>query len=149
VSGWESQIAEFAVSYTPEVSYVQSGAMLDVEATVSADRRYVTMTVRPQVTALIQMDLIATLGGVVELPIISIQDLQTTVSVPDGGTLLLGGQKISMELERELGVPLLSKVPVLRRLWTNTGRVRDEQTLLIMIRPKIIIQREEELKAFP
>ena len=149
VSGWESQIAEFAVSYTPEISYVQSGAMLDVEATVSADRRYVTMTVRPQVTALIQIDLVATIGGVVELPIISIQDLQTTVSVPDGGTLLLGGQKISMEIERELGVPLLSKVPVLRRLWTNTGRVRDEQTLLIMIRPKIIIQREEELKAHP
>jgi general secretion pathway protein D len=107
------------------------------------------MTVRPQVTALIQIDLVATIGGVVELPIISIQDLQTTVSVPDGGTLLLGGQKISMEIERELGVPLLSKVPVLRRLWTNTGRVRDEQTLLIMIRPKIIIQREEELKAHP
>ncbi|HUU60494.1 MAG TPA: hypothetical protein VMZ50_13220, partial [Phycisphaerae bacterium] len=80
---------------------------------------------------------------------ISMQRMQSTVSVPDGGTLLLGGLKASGHIEREKGVPLISKIPILNRLSTNRGRVRDESTLLILIKPKIIIQREEEEKWFP
>ena len=139
-----------------------SGAILDVEATISADRRYVTLTVRPQVTNVIgfrnyavnvaQTDdagnpIVGT--GFMELPTVSIQQLETTVSVPDGGTLLLGGQKLSGEVEREMGVPLLNKIPILNRAFTNRGTVRDEQTLLILIKPKIIIQREEEMRQYP
>ena len=75
--------------------------------------------------------------------------LATTVSVPDGGTLLLGGQTISGSVERESGVPILSKVPFLKRLFTNTSRAKDEQVLLILVRPKIIIQREIEQETFP
>ena len=84
-----------------------------------------------------------------ELPEVTTQTLETTVSVPDGGTLLLGGQKLSGEVEREMGVPILSKIPIINRFFTNRGKVRDEETLLIMVKPKIIIQREEEEKYFP
>ena len=81
---------------------------------------------------------------VIDLPTVAIQDLQTTVSVPDGGTLLLGGQRIAGEMDREMGAPVLSKVPLLNRLFTNRMKVRDEQTLLILVKPRIIIQRDEE-----
>ena len=84
----------------------------------------------------------------VQLLTIERQTLITTVSVPDGGTLLLGGMKQSGELEREKGVPLLSKIPFVNRFFTNRGRVRDESTLLILVKPRIIIQREEEGKRF-
>ncbi len=133
----------------PVIGYVPTGTVLDVEATVSADRRYVIMTVRPQISTLNSLTSVAVGGTTIQLPNVTVQDLQTTVSVPDGGTLLLGGQKQSGEVEREMGVPIISRIPILNRLSTNRGKIRDEQTLLILIRPKIIIQQEEEEKQFP
>ena len=71
------------------------------------------------------------------------------VSVPDGGTLLIGGQKLASETEVEAGVPILSKIPILKRAYSSRSMVKDEQTLLILIKPKILIQTEQEELAFP
>ena len=38
--------------FDPEISVVESGAKLDAQATVSAVRKYVTMTMRPQLASL-------------------------------------------------------------------------------------------------
>ena len=78
--------------------------------------------------------------GIIQQPIIQITEVRTTVSVPDGGTLLLGGQTLAGEVEREAGVPVLSKVPFLKRLFTNRSMAKDEQVLLILVRPTIIMQ---------
>jgi general secretion pathway protein D len=71
----------------------------------------------------------------------------TRVSVPDGGTLLLGGQKIAAEVEKEIGVPVLSKIPVLGRLFGNRSKIKDEKILLILVKPTIILQEERESEA--
>ncbi|QOV88713.1 hypothetical protein [Humisphaera borealis] len=42
-------------AFDPEISIVESGANLDVQATVSHDRKYVTMTMRPQLATLIAL----------------------------------------------------------------------------------------------
>jgi len=139
-----------AGGYTPTVAPLLTGASLDVLAVVSADRRYVTMQIQPSVQSLNSIvNLPLGNGGFVQLPNITTQTLQTIVTVPDGGTLLLGGQRLSDEIEREGGTPGLDKIPVLNRLFSNRGKVRDEKTLLILIRPKIIMPTEEEDKAFP
>ncbi len=41
--------------FEPEIDVVNSGAILDAQATVSADRKYVTMTMRPQNTQLLAL----------------------------------------------------------------------------------------------
>ena len=153
ISGAEAVVAEGATSFNPEISYVPTGTILDIDATVSHDRRYVTMTVRPQVvSADLSRSIIITGAGSgagvaaieINLPDLTMQDIQTTVSVPDGGTLLIGGQKLTGEIEREMGVPVISKLPVINRAFTNKGKLRDEETLLILIKPQIIIQDEVE-----
>ena len=68
----------------------------------------------------------------------------TTVSVPDGGTVLLGGIKRLSEGRNEFGVPILSKLPYINRLFTNVGIGRETQSLMMMVTPRIIIQEEEE-----
>ena len=68
----------------------------------------------------------------------------TTVSVPDGGTVLLGGIKRLSESRTEFGVPLLSKFPYINRLFRNVGIGRDAESLMMMVTPRIIIQEEEE-----
>ncbi|MHC4984984.1 MAG: type II secretion system protein GspD, partial [Planctomycetota bacterium] len=160
IKGWEPLVAEGSAALRPIVDFIPTGSVLDVEATVSADRRYVTMTIRPQVAELNQRPIRQVnfvVGGgpgvgtaaSIELPEVRVQDLQTTVSVPDGGTLLLGGQKLAGEVEREVGPPVLSKIPFINRFFTARGTVRDERTLLILVRPKIIIHKEYETDAFP
>jgi type II secretory pathway component GspD/PulD (secretin) len=158
-------VATGAVAQAPQVGTIDSGAVLDVQATVTADRRYVTMTLRPGVTRLLDLVTVPFSGGAsggggiggggtalpafIQLPTLSSQRVQTTVSIPDGGTLLIGGQKLATETEVEAGVPNLSRIPILKRLYTSRTMGKDEQTLLILIKPQILIQTEQEELAFP
>ena len=71
------------------------------------------------------------------------------MSVPDRGTLMLGGQRLVGEIEIEAGVPVLSKIPFIKRFFTNNSTVKDERTLLILVRPTILLQSEEEERNFP
>ena len=83
-------------------------------------------------------------GVTVQLPAFQFIAVVTTVSVPDGGTVLLGGIKRLSEGRNEIGVPLLSKVPYVNRLFRNVGIGRETDSLMMMVTPRIIIQEEEE-----
>lgn len=83
-------------------------------------------------------------GTTVQLPEFSFVTVTTTVSVPDGGTVLLGGIKRLSEGRSEQGVPLLSKLPYINRLFRNVGIGRTSASLMMMVTPRIIIQEEEE-----
>ncbi|HEY2412650.1 MAG TPA: hypothetical protein VGI40_10430 [Pirellulaceae bacterium] len=85
-----------------------------------------------------------TTGVTVQLPTFKFVSVVTTVSVPDGGTVLLGGIKRLTEGRNEFGVPLLSKVPYINRLFKNVSIGRNTSSLMMMVTPRIIIQEEEE-----
>lgn len=87
---------------------------------------------------------ITTAGTTVQLPTFQFVSVTTTVSVPDGGTVLLGGIKRLSEGREEFGVPLLSKLPYINRLFRNVGIGRETDSLMMMVTPRIIIQEEEE-----
>lgn len=84
-------------------------------------------------------------GTTVQLPTFAFTQVSTTVSVPDGGTILLGGIKRLAEGRVERGVPMLSKIPYVSRLFRNTAVGRDARSLMLMVTPRIIIQEEEEI----
>lgn len=85
-------------------------------------------------------------GTTVQLPTFSFVTVTTTVSVPDGGTVLLGGIKRLSEGRNEAGVPMLNKLPYINRLFKNVAIGRETQSLMMMVTPRIIIQEEEEEK---
>ena len=92
-------------------------------------------------------------GGVdvastIDMPITVEHRIRTTVSIPDKGTALLGGQRSVKEFETEVGVPILSKVPYFNRFFTNRTTSREEQSLLLLLRPEIIIQQQNESMLF-
>lgn len=165
VSNLQAVVAAGAVAYNPVVGTVPSGAVLQVQATVSADRKYVTLTVNPTLTQVVKIESFPVTSTVntgvngtggtqvvttsIQTPTLQVTALGTTVSVPDGGTLLLGGQTLAGEVNREQGVPVLSKIPFLKRLFTNRSMAKDENVLLILVKPTIIVQRELEQKQFP
>ena len=85
-------------------------------------------------------------GTTIQLPEFLFTTVTTTVSVPDGGTVLLGGIKRLREGRNEFGVPILSKIPYINRLFKNVGLARTTDSLMLMVTPRIIIQEEEEEK---
>ena len=83
----------------------------------------------------------------VKLPQTEISKVRTRVSVPDGGTLLLGGQKLTEEIEAESGIPVLSRIPIVGRLFSNRSKIKDQRILLILVKPTIILQEEADAEA--
>jgi general secretion pathway protein D len=169
VSDLTPVVGQNAIGFDPTISIVDSGVSLVVTATASADRKYVTMNLKPRLQRLLNLvpfvfgsntiipnstidtstQPISAGEGVVQQPELSVTFLETTVSVPDGATLLLGGQTLTGEISREEGVPVLSKIPFLKRLFTNRAMSRDDVVLLILVKPTIVIEREQEAKQFP
>lgn len=152
------------VVFVPQNQPIPLGVNLAVQAVVSADRRFVRLNLAPTLTnlasATVPLFPITTFitpvfeGGAqgqpvpftqfIQQPTFTLVTIQTTVSVPDGGTVLLGGLKLLNEGRNEFGPPILSKIPYLSRLWKNVGYGRDTSSLLIMVTPRIIINEEEE-----
>jgi Flp pilus assembly secretin CpaC len=83
-------------------------------------------------------------AGTLQLPVYSNLTVTTVVSVPDGGTVLLGGIKRLREGRNMAGVPILNKIPYISRLFKNSGVGRETESIMLMVTPRIIIQEEEE-----
>jgi type II secretory pathway component GspD/PulD (secretin) len=162
VSDLTPVVSESAVGFDPTLATVNEGVRLLIEGTISADRRYVTMNVDASVSKIegFQNTAISALAGgglinsaatqsFIQRPTTTVTRVQTTVTVPDQGTILLGGQRLVTEQEVESGVPVLSKIPIINRFFSNRIEVKEEQTLLILIKPTILIQSEEEERFFP
>ena len=72
------------------------------------------------------------------MPTIVTETAKTTVSVIDGGTIVIGGlYKITQSSSND-GVPLLSKIPLLGSLFRNSRKEGSQRELLIFITPRII-----------
>ncbi len=149
-----------AIAFQPQIAQIQDGVTLSVTPVVTADRRYVRLTLAPQFNVVEGVDVFSFGGGAVgggglgggsaaltttvQQPIITTTFVSTTVTVPDGGTVLLGGVKTLSEQRLEFGTPVLSKLPAVNRLFRNIGIGRETNSLMLMVTPRIIILEEEE-----
>lgn len=120
--------------FEPQTAEAISGVTLEVQATLSADRRYVTLTLGPTVTRLVRLESVPFAGDPksglsVQKPVMENQSIRTTVSVADGGTLLLSAGLISGDLGRpETGGAVLS----------DKGAPRQ---VLLLIKPVAIVAK--------
>ncbi len=72
------------------------------------------------------------------VPIISTQELVTTVTVKNGSTVVLGGLITERDGEAGRGVIFLRRIPVIKHLFGTTTIDRKREELLIFIQPNII-----------
>jgi type IV pilus secretin PilQ/predicted competence protein len=104
------------------------------------------LKVTPQITAegtiITQLEInnnSADFGNLVNgIPPITTQAIKTTVMVPDGGTIVIGGMyRVEKSTTRE-GVPFFSKIPLLGSLFRNRNQRSEQRELLVFITPRII-----------
>ncbi len=161
---YDIQVAVAAAAADPIPSVVTDGISLDVRPIVSADRRFVTVELRPTVATLFPAPpqvfginisvaipgnvVTPTLTLLIETPILNVQSLRTTVIIPDRGTLLIGGLTVYFEEDAQSSIPLWRNIPILGNLGSEKVKGRQRRQLLILLRAKIIIPDEEERKRF-
>jgi hypothetical protein len=143
--GENPPIPIWSVDY--EERSIVSGPLLNVTPIITPDKKNVLLNIETVMREFLGMQTYpvqlpaaaAFASGVygIPLPETEISLVRTRVSVPDRATLLLGGQKVTVDTEREAGVPVLSKVPFLGRLFSNRSKVKDNLILLILVKPKI------------
>lgn len=138
---------------------VTSGTILNITPTIAPDKKHVLLDIDVQLNdflgfrnQVINLPAFGDISGAasnltIEFPEVETAQVRTRVSVPDGGTLLLGGQKLGAEIDKEAGVPVLSKIPFLGRAFSNRSKVKDHKILLILVKPTIILQEEIEAEA--
>ena len=73
-----------------------------------------------------------------EVPIIGTQELNTTVTVPDRSTIVLGGLITETDTTTTEGIPLLSRIPLIGALARNTVDSIERTELIIFIQPIVV-----------
>ena len=78
------------------------------------------------------------IGEIGSVPIIGTRELLTTVTVPNNQTIVLGGLITSNDKESVTGIPILSDIPGLGRLFSTKTKGIDRDELMIFIQPSIV-----------
>jgi general secretion pathway protein D len=83
-----------------------------------------------------------------QVPNILTQELTTTVRVPNGSTIVLGGLITDDKTVDEQGIPFLNRIPIVGALaGGRTNKVRKRSELVIMIQPIVVDSNDVMEKA--
>jgi type II secretory pathway component GspD/PulD (secretin) len=150
VQDFNVEIAQGSSIADPIVAVVQDGVVLDVRPVVSADRRFITLELRPTVAELRRpiAEIVTTLGSqnsvTIQLPEVDLRRVRTSIPMPDGGTVLLGGLKVSDRQDMNSGVPILNKIPLVSFFFDRKGHYVSNRKILVLLKAQILIPQELE-----
>jgi hypothetical protein len=115
----------------------------------------ITMGIKPSIAGTetvileIHIDVSAVTGfadtEVVPTPIVSTRSAITSVHVPNGKTVTIGGLRSRTSFENETKIPILGDIPILGYLFRQTTEQTSETELKFLITPRIRIGSEDVL----
>ncbi|MEK7398974.1 MAG: secretin N-terminal domain-containing protein, partial [Candidatus Poribacteria bacterium] len=123
---------ESQFSSTTKVEFINIGVMLNVVPHVTEDGEII-MDAMPIVDSIKQW----TVGNNPQ-PIISSRVANCRVRIKDGETLAIGGLIKDEEFNSSEGIPILGRLPLIGRFFSNSNKQKVKTDLVIFITPKII-----------
>jgi type II secretion system protein D len=82
--------------------------------------------------------------GGIQVPTIDTQELTTTVRVPNGSTIVLGGLITEEKTGADVGIPYVSRIPVIGPLLGgHDAKARIRKELVVMIQPVVVDSNEK------
>jgi len=114
---------------TTQLQSFNTGVTLDITPIVTADGN-ITVTVHPTVNSLS--------GDPNGVPEISTRNAQTTVTLHDNQTLVIGGLIQEEDTRTITSLPLLSQIPIIGGLFKNNDTNNTSNELVIVVTPHII-----------
>jgi len=132
------QQVDGTTSVLQQVSYRKTGVQLEIKPLVQAN-------------GLVDLEISQALsearpGATTSLdgsPTILNRQISTSLTLRDGGSLLMGGLITGNQSAGTSGVPILSDVPVLGRLFRADSAQQDRTELLVMVTPYVVTDHEE------
>lgn len=120
-----------------EITYTNLGTILDVTPRIAADNR-VALKVVPEVSNIAGQD-VQVINGVENIAnIYSVRRFETSVLIPSGDTLVMGGLMIDDINDRETKVPLLGDLPGIGSAFRHKSKRRQKSNLMVFITPTIL-----------
>lgn len=151
IQDFDVEVAQTAFIADPIVSIIQDGLTLDVRPTISYDRKYITLELQPTIATLVRPipTFQTSLGALttpvtLQLPETNIQKSQTTVRVPDGGSLVIGGLKDMSFVDMTSETPWLGKIPIIGFFFSRKASAKETSHLMIIVTATITDLNEEE-----
>jgi type II secretory pathway component GspD/PulD (secretin) len=77
-------------------------------------------------------------GGDLTVPRITTREILTTATVPNNNTIVLGGLIVGKDGQEKSGIPILSDIPYLGRLFSSTTDTNNRSELMVFIQPSIV-----------
>ncbi len=140
VRDFDIEVAQAAFIADPKVDVIQDGIVLDVKPTVNYDRRSITLELHPTVAELIRpiptfsTSLAGTTQPVtIQLPTLQVRSFATVATVPDGGSVLIGGLREVFTMERRAEVPVLGQIPLVSFFFKQEGVSDENSSLMVLI----------------
>lgn len=123
-----------ATTATQTVTTFPIGERVQITPFIDTEQNMVTMKLRPE---------ISTSGASVNVgpqavPIVNTRNVDTTLRVPDGETVIIGGLMRNSETENRDKIPLLGDIPLLGALFSTTEKSQTEVEIVIMVTPRIL-----------
>ncbi|MGH9749830.1 MAG: cohesin domain-containing protein [Candidatus Polarisedimenticolia bacterium] len=115
-------------------TYQNVGINIDIEPRVHHNKE-ITLKLKVEVSSLAGQ---VSAGGGLSQPIIGTREIDTTIRLKDNETNLLAGLIREEERRSLSGVPGLSSVPVLRRVFGNTETSVQQTDIVLTLTPHII-----------
>eukprot|EP00456_Euglypha_rotunda_P030246 TRINITY_DN235_c3_g1_i1.p1 TRINITY_DN235_c3_g1~~TRINITY_DN235_c3_g1_i1.p1 ORF type:complete len:1362 (-),score=437.23 TRINITY_DN235_c3_g1_i1:12906-16991(-) len=125
---------------TPVVTQKDAGVQLQVMPRITADGNVVMMLYAQRSQYRQQGVPLSTdaTGRTVSSPILDISRLQTTISVPTGNTVVIGGLINTRDESFTNKAPFLSEIPLVGNLFRYDSRTTRRVELLVFLTPRII-----------
>ena len=113
-----------------EVDFVDVGIQLEVTPIISADSM-VVMIVDAEISEVLDKE-------VQGIPRIGTREAHTRVAARSGETLVIGGLRKIQTVENRTGIPFLSRIPFLGRLFRYENTEEKEMEILIFLTPSLV-----------
>lgn len=127
------RVFETQFTSTTGVEYINVGISLSVIPHITEDG-YVIMDVTPQVDYIKEW----IKGGTQSYPVISTRMANSRVRVKDGETFAISGLIKEEDKKSKSGIPILSRIPFLGRLFGSSNDRNEKTDLMIFITPTIL-----------
>ncbi len=141
IQDFDVEVTTAAFALDPIIGYVQDGIVLDVRPIISNDRRYVTMELRTtfadfQGFRIVLID--PPINAVLQLPFLVLEKAETTVRLPDRGTLLISGFRDILSRDLYATVPFLGDLPIINFFFSRKSKGIEKRNLFILVSVEIV-----------
>jgi general secretion pathway protein D len=108
---------------------------------------HVNINVRPTVSRVVGLANDPTPGLESQIPIIQVREMESMLQIVSGNTAILGGLMQDEALKNTDKVPVLSRLPILGKLFTGHNDASRKTELVIFLRPTVIVNASLESEA--